>query len=130
MDIAELIDKTLGDMYPCTCGPEYLNRGLTAPDCIHHAVVGDGEEIVKVLRESGHLDPLEAPHVTVADLMRLSYRTGEAVTIEVVGGRDVRERIHVDGMIFNLPDDEPELLAFIKFKTEPTPPHPPIGIRR
>jgi hypothetical protein len=144
MDIAELIDFTLGKIHPCTCDPAYTQRRdrggrpLVDPSCIYHEVVGDGEEIVKVLREYGHLDPLEAhrfnepepPHVTVGDLFRLCYQTGNVVQISVDGGRETMSRITVDGMSYLIPEDEDELLRLIDFKTKPTPPFPPRGIRR
>jgi len=61
---------------------------------------------------SDELD-VESRKITLDDLFHLSYFTNRQVVVEVVGGRETRERIHHDGWVYALPEDEDELLVII-----------------
>ena len=57
MDLAEMIDARLGELHPCTCIDDYKSRGRYDPQCVYHAILGDGEDIVRMMIEYGHLPP-------------------------------------------------------------------------
>lgn len=56
---------------------------------------------------------VEPRKITLDDLFHLSYFTNRQVVVEVVGGRDTVERIHHNGWVYALPEDEDELLSII-----------------
>lgn len=56
--------------------------------------------------------------INLDDLFRLSHRTGRQVVVETVGGRETRRRIHYDGWVYTMPEDEQELLDIITARVD------------
>ena len=55
MNLAEMVDARLGELHPCTCHDDFLKRHRDDPQCVYHAILGDGQDIVDMMISYGHL---------------------------------------------------------------------------
>jgi hypothetical protein len=75
------IDRALGELYPCSCHPDFKGRRKPDPTCAHHAVIGEGETVAAELERAGFLRaPWESPRRPRRDNRGTQAPTGLGVT--------------------------------------------------